>query len=472
MEGDSAKQGAAAFGIKRPKPSSALYKRPAPKTVETDDGASSYVAGVKITDTLAERKNRFNGWEKDARAVAVVNGLSEGQTFGGANFSGVDFSGASLSFADFSGADLKNANLAGVDLRGADLSGADLRGVNLEEADLEGANLEGALLDGAYLKNARIAGAKLSKQALNELERMQQLQLQAEEGKLDLRKVNLKYLDLRRLDLRGVDLTGIDLTGVNLVGVNLTGVKIDPMYLDGTFAFKQMPGRTLEIKEGNLAGADPATAAAVRAQKEGLDILKKRRREKQEKAREIEAEMARLSAERERKIRAEEEAVRAEIRAREEAKRAAEEAARQAAEAARAAAEREAAPVFASALQEEEKQKSFETELDVLKERRRNRASVEEMKERLEDVVLETVSERDRIMKRPLHRPRRKEELPPSKYDFPVLYPVETDEKVSKTATAVKEMSKVAEKVSYHVKNAFRKIMPRRSRVSRQRQRS
>lgn len=75
-------------------------------------------------------------------------------------------------------------------------------------------------------------------------------------------------------------------------------------------------------------------------------------------------------------------------------------------------------------------------------------------------------------MKRPLHRPRRKEELPPSKYDFPILYPVEAEEKPSKTASAVKEMSKVAEKVTYHVKQAFRKIIPRRSRVNRQRQRS
>ena len=64
MEGDAAKTAAEqARTPNRPKPSSALYKRPQPKVVEADDGTSSYVAGVKITDTLAERKNRFSGWE-------------------------------------------------------------------------------------------------------------------------------------------------------------------------------------------------------------------------------------------------------------------------------------------------------------------------------------------------------------------------------------------------------------------------
>ena len=155
---------------------SALTKRPAPKVADTSDSGISYVAGVRIVDEMQQRKNRFNGWEKDDNAILVVRSLAQGEAdkFAGADLSEVDFSGANLSSINLQNADLKNANLAGADLRGADLRGADLRGVNLEEADLEGANLEGALLDGAYLKNAKIAGAKLAKQALNELEKMQQ----------------------------------------------------------------------------------------------------------------------------------------------------------------------------------------------------------------------------------------------------------------------------------------------------------
>lgn len=462
-----------------PKPSSALHSRPAPKVVDLSESASSYIAGVKVTDTLAENKKRFSGWRDDPRAVEVVDGLSEGLTFGGADLSNVNFSGACLSFIDLRGADLRNADLSGVDLRGADLSGADLRGVNLEEANLDGANLEGALLDGAYLKNALIAGAKLSKKALNELERMQQLQAEAEEGKLDLRKVNLKYLDLRRLDLRGVDLTGVDLAGVNLVGVNLTGVKIDPMYLDGTYAFKQAAGRTLDIREGNLAGADLTTANMIRSQREDLEILKEQRRANQALEREAQAEMARLAEEAEilRKIEEREiyEAAQARIQARERAANRQNPATFQPIRPEAGAP----APVFASALQAgqavpasaENEEKPVLTELDVLKERRRHQAGIEEMKERLQDVVLDGVSERDRIMKRPLARPRRKEELPASKYDFPVLYPVETEEKASKTASAVKEVSKVADRMTYHVKQAIRKIVPRRRRVAKQRQR-
>ncbi len=441
----------------RPKPSSALSKRPSPKLVDDSEGPSYILPGIQLSDPLTAGRKVFDGWRQDPEALLVVEGLAQGQGFAGSDFSGVDFSGASLSFIDLSGADLTNANLAGVDLRGADLSGADLRGVNLESANLEGANLEGALLDGAYLKNAVIAGVKMAKKALNELEKMQQLQHQAEEGTLDLRRVNLKYLDLRRLDLRGVDLTGVDLSGVNLVGVNLSGAKVDPMYLDGTYAFRQMPGRRLDIKEGNLAGADLTTVNQLRARKEELDILRQKRLD------------ARAAAER-----AAEEQVRTEE---EQRRRAAEE------QAAFQAVQREgrggpgmpaASAGYAEPSAFAAEAKSFDGELELLKARRQQQPSGEEMRAHLADVVLETPDAGKRPRSVVTRRPRRKEMLPPSKYDFPVLYkdPEETSAKPGRAAATIREVSKVAEQVTYHVKKAFRKIMPRRSRVRRQRQRS
>ena len=422
-----------------------MTKRPAAKVTDTSDSGISYVAGVRIVDEIKERKNRFNGWEKDDNALLVVLSLSQGETdkFIGADLSQVDFSGANLCSINLQNADLRNANLAGADLRGADLRGADLRGVNLEEADLEGANLEGALLDGAYLKNAKITGVKLAKQALNELEKMQQLQHDAEEGKVDLRKVNLKYLDLRRLDLRGVDLTGVDLSGVNLVGVNLTGVKIDPMYLDGTYAFKQMPGRKVDIKKGNVAGLDLTTANQMKSKLAEVEVLRRKRINDQEEAQKHIQEINRVTEE---------------IARREE---------QEITEFRKKALDQQVSMQVLS-------DKELTPEVAFLRERRLNQASPEELKARLQDVVLE---------KRPAlksgarslvtRRPRRKEELPPSKYDFPILYPVDEEDKQTPKASPVKDVVKVAEQVSGCVKKVIQKVFPRsRVRVKRQRQRS
>lgn len=426
---------------------SALTKRPAPKVADTLDSGVSYVAGVRIVDEMKQRKDRFNGWEKDDNAILVVRSLAQGEAdkFIGADLSEVDFSGANLSSINLQNADLKNANLAGADLRGADLRGADLRGVNLEEADLEGANLEGALLDGAYLKNAKIAGAKLAKQALNELEKMQQMQLDAEEGRLDLRKVNLKYLDLRRLDLRGVDLTGVDLSGVNLVGVNLTGVKIDQMYLDGTYAFKQAAGRKIEIKKGNIAGLDLTSAnqMQMKANLTELEILRKKRvanqQEEQQRLEEINRAAEKLRREEELK------AVPAAVEAPSEIRQ--------------------------PSLPEPESD-GLSPELAFLRSRRLNQASPEELKAKLQDVVLEKRPELKSGAKSLVtRRPRRKEELPPSKYDFPILYPVDEDEKKQEKASPMREVVKVAGQMTDCVKKVFQKVIPRsRARVKRQRQ--
>lgn len=426
---------------------SALTKRPAPKVADTSDSGVSYVAGVRIVDEMKQRKDRFNGWEKDDNAILVVRSLAQGEAdkFIGADLSEVDFSGANLSSINLQNADLKNANLAGADLRGADLRGADLRGVNLEEADLEGANLEGALLDGAYLKNAKIAGAKLAKQALNELEKMQQMQLDAEEGRLDLRKVNLKYLDLRRLDLRGVDLTGVDLSGVNLVGVNLTGVKIDQMYLDGTDAFKQAAGRKIEIKKGNIAGLDLTSAnqMQMKANLTELEILRKKRvanqQEEQQRLEEINRAAEKLRREEELK------AVPAAVEAPSEIRQ--------------------------PSLPEPESD-GLSPELAFLRSRRLNQASPEELKAKLQDVVLEKRPELKSGAKSLVtRRPRRKEELPPSKYDFPILYPVDEDEKKQEKASPMREVVKVAGQMTDCVKKVFQKVIPRsRARVKRQRQ--
>lgn len=430
---------------------SALTKRPAPKVADTSDSGISYVAGVRIVDEMQQRKNRFNGWEKDDNAILVVRSLAQGEAdkFAGADLSEVDFSGANLSSINLQNADLKNANLAGADLRGADLRGADLRGVNLEEADLEGADLEGALLDGAYLKNAKIAGAKLAKQALNELEKMQQMQLDAEEGRLDLRKVNLKYLDLRRLDLRGVDLTGVDLSGVNLVGVNLTGVKIDQMYLDGTYAFKQAAGRKVEIKKGNVAGLDLTTANQMKANLTELEILRKKRVAGQQSEQQRLEEINRAAEK---------------LRQEEELKAAAVSTENSAADKASLPAEQPAAP--------EREDDGLSPELAFLRSRRLNQASPEELKARLQDVVLEKRPELKSGAKSLVtRRPRRKEELPPSKYDFPILYPVDEDEKKPEKTSAMQEVAKVAGQMTDCVKKVFQKVIPRsRVRVKRQRQ--
>lgn len=421
---------------------SALTNRPAPKTVDSSD-TTSYVAGVRLTDSLTEHKRQFCGWKNDPDAQLVVRALETGESakFDGADFTDVDFSGAKLTGVNFKNADLKNANLAGADLRNADLSGADLRGVNLEEANLEGANLEGAKLDGAYLKNAVIAGAKLSKQALNELEKMQQLQREAEEGLLDLRKVNLRYLDLRRLDLRGVDLTGVDLSGVNLVGVNLTGVKIDPMYLDGTYAFKQGANRKVEIQKGNTAGLDLTTANRMKASLTDLEILRQKRLAGQKAEEQAVAEMAR---------RAEEQQGQNELPPAIEQPRPVEQPLPEQREAAADA--------------------TLSKELELLRSRRLNQASPEELKARLQDVVLEKRPKlKSGAQSLVTRRPRRKEELPPSKYDFPILYPVDEDEKPKNAQKSmVREMS---ETVVEQIKTAVSKFIPvRRVRVKRQRQ--
>ena len=68
-------------------------------------------------------------------------------------------------------------------------------------------------------------------------------------------------------------------------------------------------------------------------------------------------------------------------------------------------------------------------------------------------------------------RPRRKEELPPSKYDFPILYPVDEDEKKQEKASPMREVVKVAGQMTDCVKKVFQKVIPRsRARVKRQRQ--
>lgn len=443
---------------------SALGKRPAPKVVDNSESASSYVAGVRITDEIAQRKQKFNGWEKDENAIMVVRMLQagSGDKFSETDFSEVDFSGASLGAINFAGSDLRNANFAGADLRGADLSGADLRGVNLEEANLEGANLEGAILDGAYLKNAQIVGVKMSKMALNELEKMQQMQRQAEDGTLDLRTANLKYLDLRRLDLRGVDLTGVDLSGVNLVGVNLTGVKIDPKYLDQSYLFSQGTNRTIDVKKGNTAGLDLTSANQMRSKLTEVEILRKKRQAAQETEQKVVEEISKAAED---------------LKRQQEQPVVQERIAEQPLQ-----GQGQPHPEMTSVAEhvqtlspttEEKAEEGLSKELEFLRSRRLKQVSKEELYSRLDDVVLE---------KRPAlksgakslvtKRPRRKEELPPSKYDFPILYPVDEDEKdKGKKQTAVQEVSKVAEQVTHHVKEAFKKIMPGRKRVKKQRQR-
>lgn len=456
---------------------SALDTRPAPKTVQADDSVS-YVAGVKVVDALTERKRRFNGWENDPDAQLVVRALQtgDGAKFEKADFSEADFSGAVLSGINLAGADLRNANLAGVDLRNANLAGADLRGVNLEEADLEGANLEGAILDGAYLKNTRLAGVKMAKKALNELELMQRLQREAEEGALDLRQVNLRYLDLRRLDLRGVDLTGLDLSGVNLVGVNLSGCKIDPSYLDGSFAFRQAANRTVTVAKGTTAGLDPLSASQVRASEDEKELLRQKRLSDRATEAQAVAELA-LAAEEQRQKREHEDAIAVMSRdaARQDERRAAYAKAFGAAPSVgEFPAPENAAPAPVAEEPAPDPQQSLSRELETLRQRRINAPTRDELKARLQDVVLE---------ERPVlksgakvlitHRPRKKIELPPSKYDFPVLYPVDEPEKkkVKEEKSVVRQMT---DAVKQQVSGVIRKILPSRGRVKvkRQRQRS
>lgn len=452
---------------------SALDTRPVPKTVQSDDSVS-YVAGVKVVDALTERKRRFNGWENDPDAQLVVRAIQsgDGAKFEKADFSDADFSGAVLSGVNFAGADLRNANLAGVDLRNANLAGADLRGVNLEEADLEGANLEGAILDGAYLKNTRLAGVKLAKKALNELELMQRLQREAEEGTVDLRHVNLRYLDLRRLDLRGVDLTGLDLSGVNLVGVNLSGCKIDPAYLDGSYAFRQTANRTVKIAKGSTAGLDPLSASQIRAGEDEKELLRQKRLADLETEAQVVAGLA-LAAQEQRQKQEHDDAV---ARLSRDAAHQDERRAAYAKAFGNAAINDAGTEKNVSVDSRNDSENMLSKGVEMLRQRRLNAPTTEELKARLQDVVLEdrpTLKSGAKVLI--THRPRKKIELPPSKYDFPVLYPVDEPEKkkVKEEKSVVRQMT---DAVKEQITGVIRKLMPSRGRVrvkrQRQRQRS
>lgn len=495
---------------------SAIVNRPSKKVVDESAGTTSYVAGVKIVDTLAENKRRFNGWEKDPDALLVVRALKSGEKtfFSGADFTDVDFSGAELSGIDLSGADLKNANFSGVDLRNANLQGADLRGVNLEEADLTGADLTGAILDGAYLKNAKIIGAKLSKVALNELEKMQQLQLDAENGLLDLKKVNLRYLDLRKLDLRGVDLTGVDLSGVSLVGVNLSGAKVDPQFLDGSYMFKQADNRKVSIKKGNFAGLDLTTANNMAASMEEVEALRKKRL-----GQAIEEETPYVpdftkSPEPELKSVPDSVSFVPDPKLLEQAKLLQQAHLNQIntqqfntlqnsneytpiqnpVEEIKPTVEELKIPMWQStdvkeqdlsveSNENKEPLSVMDKSLEILKNRRQNQASTEELKARLTDVVLDQPQLKSGARTLVTHRPKPKIELPASKYDFPKLYPDPEKSNITQKTQEnekTKEQSKtVVSEISDSMKEMFAKFMPSKQtshkksghiRVSRQRQ--
>ncbi|MCQ2913751.1 MAG: pentapeptide repeat-containing protein [Alphaproteobacteria bacterium] len=505
---DSAKKTAEGDAVNSSGTYSAIVNRPSKKVVDDSVGTTSYVAGVKIVDTIAENKRRFNGWEKDPDALLVVRALKSGeQTFySGADFTDVDFSGAELSGIDLSGADLKNANLSGVDLRNANLQGADLRGVNLEEADLTGADLTGAILDGAYLKNAKIIGAKLSKIALNELEKMQQLQMDAENGLLDLKKVPLKYLDLRKLDLRGVDLTGVDLSGVNLVGVNLSGAKIDPQFLDGSYMFKQADNRKVSIKKGNFAGLDLTSANNMAASMKEVEILRKKRLG--ENVEEADNYVPDFTKTPEPELSTQNDTVSfvPDPKLLEQAKLLQQSRLNQ--------QSMQAVPVqnvqeLETNIKEDQinvpkwqstdvKEQDLNTNaknnenlsvmdksLEILKNRRQNQVSTEELKARLTDVVLEQPTLKSGAKTLVTNRPKPKIELPASKYDFPKLYPDPEKSNITKKTEENgndqdKEHSKtVVSEISDTMKEMFAKFLPQKQanhkkpghvRVSRQRQ--
>jgi uncharacterized protein YjbI with pentapeptide repeats len=94
-----------------------------------------------------------------------------------ADLSGANLPGANLNEENLEGADLRRANLPGANLRGANLEGADLRWANLPGANLSGANLERARLFRANLNEANLSGAKLIEANLNEVERVEALDI-------------------------------------------------------------------------------------------------------------------------------------------------------------------------------------------------------------------------------------------------------------------------------------------------------
>ena len=134
-----------------------------------------------------------------------------------------------------------------------------------------------------------------------------------------------------------------------------------------------------------------------------------------------------------------------------------------------AVAER-SAPAFEPAVEESDETAMLSKELEVLRSRRLNQASPEELKARLQDVVLEKSPELKSGAKSLVtRRPRRKEELPPSKYDFPILYPVDEDEKAKLQPKSV--VREVSSAVVEQVKTVVHKLIPaRRVRIKRQRQ--
>ena len=119
-------------------------------------------------------------------------------------------------------------------------------------------------------------------------------------------------------------------------------------------------------------------------------------------------------------------------------------------------------------------------EVEFLRSRRQNQMSTEEMKARLKDVVLEKPALKSGAKSLVTHRPRRKEELPAGKYDFPILYPVEEREKdqqepsreSQKPARESVSVSGLVKKVMNTVKAAPRRFSRVRVKRQRQKQRS
>jgi uncharacterized protein YjbI with pentapeptide repeats len=162
---------------------------------------------------------------------------------------------------NLSGADLSRANLSGAYLH-RHLGEADLSGADLSGADLNGANLSGADLSGAPIFEARLSRANLS-------------------------GANLSRASLSRADLSGADLSGADLSGADLSGADLTGIKrgIPPPKSPTPKSQPSQSSSTINwlglvetIGENLLL-----TAASFAAIIQGLDVVERRWREKNEK---------------------------------------------------------------------------------------------------------------------------------------------------------------------------------------------
>ncbi len=237
--------------------------RPVEKIVEEGekyDSLSQYFLNEDVEAMNVYEIEKDASWRNDVFAVALVNGVKEGKSFLGKDFSEITLAGAFMqksvlcksifAHGNLVAVDFYSSDLEDVDFTACDLRKADFRKCNLKNVNFTGANLAGALFDDSdltganftdsYVYGAKLGSATIDEKTKSEFEKMAQLIDDAQKGLVPLHHLPnsmLRMLDWRRMHLGGVDLSKVDLTGISLVGVNMSGtmqavMAVPPTYID------------------------------------------------------------------------------------------------------------------------------------------------------------------------------------------------------------------------------------------------